>query len=183
MLHLQKQIKGPLGSSLRQTRDTGHLGDVEEVLKLVRFVDEQPVDPEFLERQRVVLLLVRGKCLQLRLQAALHFLQLLYQARAAVGLLFPDGHLHFANLLVDEAAPRLHGERNLLETRMRHDHRIPIPRGDAAEESRAFRRLEVFLAGDENVRCRIEREQFGGELREHVIRHGEHWFRREAEPF
>ena len=38
------------------------------------------------------------------------------------------------------------------------------------------------FAGDENVRSRIEREQLGRELPEHVIRHDEHRLRREPEP-
>lgn len=42
--------------------------------------------------------------------------------------------------------------------------------------------LKVVFAGDENVRGRIEREQLGGELREHMIRHREHRLRRESEP-
>ena len=31
----------------RQTGDAGHLCDVEQILKLVRHVNEQPVNPEF----------------------------------------------------------------------------------------------------------------------------------------
>ena len=53
---------------------------------------------------------------------------------------------------------------------------------DPAEQPRAVARLEVFFAGDENVRSRIKREQLGRELPEHVIRHDEHRLRRETEP-
>ena len=95
-----------------------------------------------------------GKRLQLRLQAPLHPLQFLHEPRALVRALFANRHLDFADLLVDEVAARLHRKRDFLEARMRHDHRIPIPRRDAAEKPRAARRLEVFLAGDEDVRGR-----------------------------
>ena len=54
MLNLEKQIESALGCGLPQARDARHLRDVEKVFELVRFVDEQPVDTEFLEGQRVV---------------------------------------------------------------------------------------------------------------------------------
>ena len=65
---------------------------------------------------------------------------------------------------------------------MRDDHRVPVAGGNPAEQPCAFARLEVFLAGNENVRGRIQREQFRRELREHVIGHDEHRFRRQPEP-
>ena len=64
VLDLEEKIERALGCGLRQTGDARHLGDVEEVLELVRFVDEEPVDAEFLEGERVVLLVIGGERLR-----------------------------------------------------------------------------------------------------------------------
>ena len=45
-----------------------------------------------------------------------------------------------------------------------------------------FSRLEVFLGSDEDVCTRVERQQLGRKLAEHVIRNDEHRLARQAEP-
>ena len=85
MLDLEEQIERPLRGRLRQSRNAGHLRDVEEIFELVRLVDEEPVDAKFLERERVILFLVGGKRFELRLEPLLHALQFLDQPRAAIG--------------------------------------------------------------------------------------------------
>ena len=49
---------------LRQPGDARHFGDVKQILEIVRLVHKQPVNAEFLERQRVVLLVVRRRAFQ-----------------------------------------------------------------------------------------------------------------------
>src|SRR5439155_27307297 len=63
-----------------------------------------------------------------------------------------------------------------------YDNRVPIPRRDAAHQLTPFARLEVFLGSDEDICTRVERQQLGRKLTEHVIRNDEHWFARQAEP-
>ena len=65
---------------------------------------------------------------------------------------------------------------------MRDDDGIPIAGGDAAEQFFPVLRLEVFFARHEDVCSRIQHEQFGGELAEHVIGNGEHRLARQPQP-
>ena len=64
-----------------------------------------------------------------------------------------------ADLLADEVASRVHGERDFFKARVRDNHRIPIPRSDSAEQSRTPRSLEILFACGQNVRRWIQREQ------------------------
>ena len=45
----EEHIQGPLRGGLRQTGNSGHLGNIEQVLKMMRLIDKQPINPEFLE--------------------------------------------------------------------------------------------------------------------------------------
>ena len=63
------------------------------------------------------------------------------------------------------------------------DHGIPITGGDAAEKFFAVLRLEILLARDQNVCARIQHEQLGRKLAEHVIGNGEHRFAGKSQPF
>ena len=65
---------------------------------------------------------------------------------------------------------------------MCNDNGIPIPGCNPAEQAGAVAGCEVFFSGSENIRSRIKREQFGRELREHVIRHDKHRLRRQPKP-
>ena len=58
VLNLEEKIEGALGCGLRQTGNACHFRDVEQILELVRLIDEEPVDSEFLECERVVFLLI-----------------------------------------------------------------------------------------------------------------------------
>ena len=61
------------------------------------------------------------------------------------------------------------------------DDPIPVAGGNAAEKARAFGRLEIFLARDQDVRRWIEGEQLTGELFEHVVGHDVHGLLRQAQ--
>ncbi len=65
---------------------------------------------------------------------------------------------------------------------MRDDDGIPISGGDSAEKLLAVLRLEILLAGGQDVRARIQRQQLGGKLAKHVIGDNKHRFAGQAEP-
>ena len=65
---------------------------------------------------------------------------------------------------------------------MRDDDRIPIARGDSAKKFLPILRLEILLACGQDVRARIQRQQLGRELAEHVIGDDEHRLAGNAEP-
>ena len=117
VLHFQKKIERTLGCRLQQTGDAGHLGDVEQILELVRLINEEPVNPEFLEGQRVVLLVLGGERFEFRGQPFFHPLQFRHEPRAAVALLLADGFFDFVNLPVNELATRLDRHGDFLEAR------------------------------------------------------------------
>ena len=48
---------------------------------------------------------------------------------------------------------------------------------------RRFLRLKILPTGDQDVRARIQCEQLGRELAEHVVGHGEHGLARQSQPF
>ena len=54
-LDFEEQVERPLAGGLRQACYPVHLRDVKHVLELVRLVDKEPVDAEFLESQSAVL--------------------------------------------------------------------------------------------------------------------------------
>ena len=97
--------------------------------------------------------------------------------------MFAHRFFQFIQLLLEKPKLGFLGQRNALKARMRDDHRVPISRGDAAEKFPAVFGFKVFLAGDQDVRARIQDEQLGRELAEHVIGHGEHGFASQPQPF
>src|SRR6266567_1351587 len=57
VLDLEKQIECALGGGLRQTGNARHLRDVKQILESLCLIDEESVDSELFECQRVVFLL------------------------------------------------------------------------------------------------------------------------------
>ena len=98
VLDLQEEIERALGCSLRQSGNARHFGDVEEIFEFVRFVDEEPIDSEFFERERVVFFLLGGKRFEFRGEALLHALQLFDKPSAAIGALLADCGFDFVDL-------------------------------------------------------------------------------------
>ena len=74
------------------------------------------------------------------------------------------------------------GQRDSLKTGMRDDDGIPIAGGDAAEKFLPVLRFKILLARHEDVCARIQHEQFGRKLAEHVVGHGEHRLARQSQP-
>src|SRR6266480_3475946 len=87
VLDLEKQIECALRGGLRQTGNACHLCDVEEILEPLRLIDEKPIDSEFFECERVVLLAVRGECFEFRSKSLLDTLQFFHESCAAISAL------------------------------------------------------------------------------------------------
>ena len=64
---------------------------------------------------------------------------------------------------------------------MRDDDGIPVAGGDAAEKLRAAVLRKVILARRKDGGVRVQGQQLGRELREHVIGHGKHGFAGQSE--
>lgn len=79
MAHLQIHIERAFAGGLWQSGDAHHLGDVKQVLEVMGLVHEQPIHAEFLESQRVVLLVLGSERLQPGLQPLLRPFNLLHQ--------------------------------------------------------------------------------------------------------
>ena len=96
--------------------------------------------------------------------------------------MFPFDLFQFLQLLLEETLLGFARQRDALETGMRDDDGIPIAGGDAAEKFFPVLRLKILLARDEDVCARIQHEQFGRKLAEHVVGHGEHGLARQPQP-
>ena len=180
--HLQIHVEGPLAGSLRQAGDARHLGNVKQIFEVLRFVHEQAIHAEFLESQRVVLLVLRGEGLQASLQSLLCPLDFLHQPAIRRVRVLAFDHFQLVKLFLEETFLRFACQRDAFETGVRDDDGIPIAGGDAAEQLLAVLRLEIYFARDQDVRAGIKREQFGRELAEHVVGHGEHRLAGETKP-
>ena len=90
---LHVHVEGAVAVGVRQARDAVHFRRVEQVLIEVGLVDEDLVNAEFLEGDRVVFALAVGALLELGGEALLGFFQFLDDAAivALLGLGFEDG--------------------------------------------------------------------------------------------
>src|SRR6266545_4106288 len=134
VLDLEKEVECALGGGLRQTGNARHLCHVEQVLEPLRLVDEEAVDSEFFECERVVLLAVRGECFEFRGKSLLHTLQFFHESCTAISALLANGGFDLINLRCDETATRAQRDRDFFETRMCNDNGIPIPGCNPAEQ-------------------------------------------------
>ncbi len=142
-----------------QACDSGHLRDIEEILEIVRLIDEETVNAQLLEIQRVVLLLLGGKKLESGFEPKLGLLQLFHElGKTSVATLLKNQILQFVELLLQQILLSLTRHRNALETGMGDDHRIPITGGDTGKKLGATGGLEIFLACDQDVGAGIERQ-------------------------
>ena len=123
-----------------------------------------------------------GEGLQAGFQTLFRALQFFHKsAIAGVRVLKPDD-FQFVQLLLEEPPLGVLAQWNPLEAGVRDDDGVPIAGGDAAEELLAVLRLEIHFARDQDIRAGIKREQFGRELAEHVVGHGEHRLAGETKP-
>ncbi len=180
--HLEKHVEGPFTGGLRQARDASHLRQVEQILEVLRLVHKKAVHAQFLERQRIVFPLFGGEGLQAGFQSLFCALKFLHEPPiAGVCVLQPDD-FQLVQLLLEEPALGVLAQWNTLEAGVRDDDGVPIAGGNPAEQLLSVLRLEIHFARDQDVRALIKREQFGRELAEHVIGHGEHRFAGETKP-
>ena len=123
-----------------------------------------------------------GEGLQPGLQPFLRAFKLLYQpAIGTIGVLAFD-HLQLVKLFLEEPLLRVLGERDALEARVCDDDGVPIPGGDAAEELLSILGLKILFARNQDIRARIQRQQFGRELAKHVIGDDKQRLAGEAKP-
>ena len=161
MTNFQIHVEGALTGRLRQTGDARHLGNVKKIFEVVRLVHEDPVNAEFLEGQRVVFFMSGGKGFEFGLQTFFRFFQFLHQPPVVRVGVFPFDRLQFLQLLFEETLLGFLGQRDALEAGVRDDDGIPIAGGDAAEKFFPVLRFKILLARNQNVRARIQHEQFG----------------------
>ena len=180
--HLEKHVEGPLAGGLRQSRDAGHLRQVEQIFEVMRLVDEQAVHAEFLERQCIVFPVLGGECLQPGFQPLFRALKFFHQPPIAVVRVLKPDDFQLVQLFLEEPALSVLAQWNTLEAGVCDDNSVPIAGGDAAEQFLAVFRLEIFLTRDQDVRPGIKGEQFGRELAKHVVGHGEERLAGQTEP-
>ena len=149
----------------------------------MRLVHEQPVNAEFLERHRVVFLVRGRERFEFSFETFLGFFNFLHDAPIVRVGVFPFDLFQFLQLLLKETLLGFARKWDALETGVRDNDGIPIAGGDAAAKFPPVLRLEILFARDQDVRARIQHEQFAGELAEHVVGHGEHGLARQSQPF
>ena len=169
-------------SVLGKPGDARHLRGEAEILVEIAFIDENTVDAHLLEADGVVLVLAVGAVLQLRGEALLGLFQFLDDA-AVVAFLGPgliNRLFELLDLPADETLEGLIRNGELFERTVRHDHRVIIAGGDARHGLLPVARGKGLLAGDEDMRVRIERKKRRAPLLDEMIGHDDHGLCREA---
>ena len=183
VLGLDEHVEGPVALRVRQPGDPRHLRVEVEVLEGVGLVHEEGVHPELLEGERHVLRLAVGPLLQLRLEAALGLLDLLHHARVgALGLELGQVGRQLVELFLEVAREGPVGDGQELEGLVGDDDGVVGARGDPAHDPLALALGEVLLAGDEQVRRRVEPQELGAPLLDEVVRHHDHRLLGQADP-
>ena len=112
--------------------DAVHFRGVEQVLVEIGLIDEDLIDAQLLEGQRIVLPLAVGALLELGDEALLGFLQFLDQPPVVVlpGFGLEDRRLQLLNLFLNKALEQLVRHRQKLERAVRDDHGVIVAAGD-----------------------------------------------------
>ena len=153
--------------------------DIKEIFEVVGFIDEQPVDAEFLEGQRVVLLVPRRQELRVAPPAVSCALSSSFTIRR-LSSFARCSRMAISNSWICslKKCSWVSSDSGILskpEWVTMTASQLPVAM--RLKSCRRVLRLEILLARHENVCARIEHEQFGGELAEHVIGHGEQGLR------
>ncbi len=148
----------------------------------MRLVHEQPVHAKFFKGQRVVFFVFGSQRLKFGFEPLLRLFKFFHQTAIGTVRVLALDHFQLVKLLLEKSFLGFAGKRDALKTGVSDDDGIPIAGGDAAEKFLAVLRLEILLAGGQDVCARIQRQQLGGELAEHVIGDDKHWLAGQAEP-
>jgi len=156
--------------------DARHFRDVKQIFEIMCLVHKEPVNAEFFKRKCVVLFFAGRKQFQSGFQFFLGGFQLLHgapvvavpfdlaqRAIQVVGWLWKKSRRYFSDIGIFSKPEWV--------TMIC----VPISRCDAAHQTRAacaFQNLP--WSPPKMFRARIKHEQFGSELAEHMVRHGEH---------
>ena len=165
---LHEHVERPLAAARLDTGNPLHFRRRFEVLHSGRLVIEHVIHAQLVEHQAVVFLVLREQLLQLRLARCLLFLNRLDDVPAAPRLarLVRQQGVVLGNLLPQELLLELLRHPDPLKAGMRHDDRVPIPRGDLRGQVFPAVAGEVVLRGDEELGVRIPLLELAGELLE-----------------
>ena len=141
---------------LRDTGDVSHLCVKEGVFVVVRFVDKQPIDAEFLKCDHVILAALIVQLFELRFQPALRFLKLFDRKPFGIVIFgFLNALNDFVNLRLQYPLLPFDRDRDLLELRMPDDDRIIVTGGDAGAELLPVLRFKVAFGCDKDIRAGV----------------------------
>ena len=148
----------------------------------MRLVHKQPVHAEFFKSQRVVFFVAGGEGFEFGFQPFLGLFNFLHQAPVVRVGVFAFNFFQFVQLLLEKASwvSRDSGMRSKPECVTMTASQLPV-----AMRLKSFLRFcasKSSLPGDEDVCARIQREQFGGKLAEHVIGNGKHRLAGQSQP-
>ena len=151
--------------------DALHLGRRLQVLEIMRLVDEDVIDAEFVEHQPVILLVLGEQVLQAFGSGGLLLLDGLDEV--AVGSLgarvFAQQLVVFGDLLAQELLLVVARHADPLEAAVGDDDAVPLAAGDLGGQELAAVPRQIFLGGDEQLGIGIELHELAGELLQQVV--------------
>ena len=179
-LHIQ--VAGFLCLRLADTADVAHFCERGEVFIVMRFVDEQAVNAQFLKGYDVILAGLVVEPVQLCLNLLLAAFQLLDgEAVAAIVLDFHDAVHDFVHLLLEHFLLACKRERNLFQLAVADDDGVIVAGGDASAEALAVLGFKVLCRGHKDIGARVELQVFRGPLLCEVVRHNDQTLLAEAQ--
>ena len=150
-----KHIEGTFRTAVGQSGDPRHFGKSPQVFEEVRFVDKQPVDPQFLEGQKIIFLFLSGQLFQPGFPGFFRSRQFLDDTIAALLLACPNRNLNEVNFVPDVFLHERIAHFQTLKRGMGDQYGIPIAGSDPGYQPLASIPLQIVLAGQEEVRSRI----------------------------
>ena len=148
---LHVDVERPLAAAGLDAGDAIHLGRRLQVLEIMRFVDENVIDAEFVEHQPVILLVFGEQVLEAFASCGLLLLDGLDEI--AVGTfatrVFEQQLVVFGNLRQQEFLLVVARHADPLEAAVGDDDAVPLTAGDFGGQEFAAVPRQIFLGGDE----------------------------------
>ena len=167
-------VEGSLGAAGLDAGDAVHLGGRLQILEIMRLVDENVIDAEFVEHQPVILLVLGKQVFQAFCSGGLLLLDGLDEI--AVGSLgcrvFAKQLVVFGDLLPEELLLVVPRHADPLETAVGDDDAVPLAAGDLGGEQLAAVARQIFLGGDQQPGVGVKLHELAGELLQQVV--GDH---------
>ena len=150
---LHVDVEGPLGAAGLNAGDAVHLGRRLQVLEIMRLVDEDVIDAQFVEHQAVVLLVLGQQVFEAFFPGGLLLLDGLDEI--AVGSLcarmFAEQFVVFGDLLQEKLLLVIPRHADPLETAVGDDDAVPLAAGDFGGKLLAAVARQFFLGGDQSL--------------------------------